>query len=78
MADPATNLVGSLLGAANGDGPWDVATVTSATLVGGRVQARHDGAAVTLPKLRRYTPVVGDVVVLGRIGAALFIVDALG
>ncbi len=73
----ASGLVGTLLAAAGSEGPWDVATVTSATLVAGRVACRHNGTDVTLPRLRRYTPAVGDVVVLGRVGAALFIVDAL-
>lgn len=76
MADAATNLVGTILGAGAG-GAWDVATVT-ATPGGNRVTVNLDGAVVTIPKLRSYAPAVGDVALLGRIGAGLFAVGAVG
>ena len=78
MTTATAGLATTIRAAGVGDLPLDVATVTSATLVGGRVPVLYDGEPQTLPKLRRYTPVNGDTVVLGRIGAQLFIIDAFG
>lgn len=78
MADPANNVAATLRASSPEGDAWDVATVTSATVVGGRVSVTWNGDPHTFPKLRQYTPVVGDTVVLGRYGGALFIVGAFG
>lgn len=79
MADPTTAVVGGILGASAGSSSWDVATVT-ATVAGSpaRVTVRLDGVVQTIPRLKSYAPVVGEVAVLGRYGAAPFAIGALG
>lgn len=80
MADAASNLVGTIRGAASdGDDAWATATVKA--LVGGapaRVTVTLDGTDQTIPRLKTYAPVVGEVALLGRIGAAPFAIGALG
>ena len=82
MATGRRKLAQTLLAQAATDVPeWPIATVTYVQTGGGTdgidlVTVRYAGADLQFPHMRHYTPVVGDVVALGRWGGQWHIIGA--
>jgi hypothetical protein len=57
-------------------GGWRTGKVTA--ISGAKVVVTVDNASMTLPKIRAYTPTVGDVVIVAARPGSWFVIGAIG
>jgi hypothetical protein len=58
------------------NGGWRTGTVTATS--GSKVTVAVDNASMTLPKIRAYTPTVGDTVIIAARPGSWFVIGTIG